>query len=139
MLVPQNHICPRCGRFPAYPTPVCPSCGVRLPVPWPGQNYGPYPSAPFSPIVLVSQPNYTPLIVELLLNFLGIYGAGWLLLGNTTRGLVLLIVSLVLWPVVFLLVIFTLGVGLLCLGPLAIGAIVCNILLLQQAIKRKAC
>ncbi len=73
------------------------------------------------------------------INFLGIYGAGWLLLGNTTRGLVLLIVSLVLWPVVFLLVIFTLGVGLLCLGPLAIGAIVCNILLLQQAIKRKAC
>jgi hypothetical protein len=33
---------------------------------------------------------------------------------------------------------FTFGLGLLCLGPLAVSAIIINIVLLNQALKRKA-
>lgn len=139
MLVPQQYqqLCQRCGRLPAYPTALCPSCGTPLALPWPNQRFsGPYPSAPFPPDVLLSPPGYAPLMVELLLNCVGIYGVGWLMLGNSAGGMTLLVCSIVLWPLILLLSIFTLGLGLLCFGPLAIGAIVCNGVLLQKAITR---
>ncbi len=140
MLIPQQQLCPRCGRLPAYLTSVCPSCGMQLALPWPGQSSGPNPWGAYPPFVMVPQPpNYTPLIVELLLNFIGIYGVGWLILGNLTGGLVLLVASLLLWPVVALLAIFTLGLGVICLGPVAIVMMVINLVLLGQAIKRRAC
>jgi hypothetical protein len=77
-------------------------------------------------------------MLEIPLNVLGIYGVGWLMLGNITAGLTLLLGSLVLWPVVVLLSIFTMGLGLACLGPLALGAMIANLLLLQRAIQRDA-
>ncbi len=136
MLVPQTQLCQRCGRLPAFVTSVCPSCGAGLPLPWPCQISG----SSFPPVVgIPPQPHYQPLLVEVLLNFIGIYGVGWLMIGNIAGGLVLLIGSLLLWPVVALLSIFTLGLFLLCLGPVAIVAVICNVLLLQQAIKRKTC
>jgi hypothetical protein len=142
-LVPQNphhqQVCPRCGRLPAYLASTCPSCGMQLVLPWPDQNSGPYPWTLYPPFTIPQPPNYTPLIVEMLLNFIGIYGVGWLMAGNLAGGAVLLIVSLMLWPVVALVGIFTMGLGLLCLGPLAIVAMVINLVVLQQAIKCKAC
>lgn len=140
MLVPQQQLCQRCGRLPAYPTAACPSCGKPLALPWPGQSYGPNPWGAYPPFVVVPQPpNHTPLLVEMLLNLIGLYGVGWLMLGKKAGGLVLLVVSLVLWPIVALVGIFTMGLGLLCLGPLAIVAMVVNLVVLKQAIKRNAC
>src|SRR5947209_1463564 len=56
----------------------------------------------------------TPVLVEVLLNvFLGIYGVGWLMAGESTTGIVLLICSFVLyWPILIALAVFTLGLGL---------------------------
>ncbi len=83
--------------------------------------------------------NSAALIVEILLNiFTGIYGVGWLMAGETTTGIILLICSLVLyWPVLVVGTIFTLGLGLFCLIPLTIGAIILNAILLNNTIKRK--
>lgn len=141
MLVPHHHqqVCQSCGRPLASLTPTCPSCGMPLVRPWPGQSSGFNPWVPYPPFVIPQPPNYTPLLIEVLLNFIGIFGVGWLIAGNQTGGVVLLIVSLVLWPVIALVGIFTMGLGLLCVGPLAVVAMVVNLVLLQQAIQRKAC
>ncbi|HEU5380004.1 MAG TPA: hypothetical protein VFV38_31665 [Ktedonobacteraceae bacterium] len=142
MLVPQHpnqwQLCPRCGRLPAYLTISCPSCGMPLALPWLGEGSGFNPQGQYPPLVVPQPPNYTPLLIEMLLNFLGIYGVGWLMFGQIAGGSSILVVSLLLWPVVALVGIFTMGLGLICLGPLAIGAMILNLVLLQQAIKRKA-
>ncbi len=84
--------------------------------------------------------NNTPVIVEVLLSlFLGIYGVGWLMAGETTTGIILLICSILLyWPILIIGIIFTFGLGLFCLGPLAIGAIILNAVLLNNKLKQKA-
>ncbi len=84
--------------------------------------------------------NNTPVIVEVLLSlFLGIYGVGWLMAGETTVGVILLICSILLyWPILIIGIIFTFGLGLFCLGPLAIGAIILNAVLLNNKLKQKA-
>lgn len=79
------------------------------------------------------------LVVEIVASLFGIYGIGWLMAGETTPGIVLLIGSIVLyWPIFILGTIFTLGIGLLCLGPLAIAAIITNAILLNNVLNRKA-
>ena len=81
----------------------------------------------------------TPVIVEVLLNiFLGIYGVGWLMSGNTTVGVILLICTFVDWFIVGILFVFTLGLGMFCWGPLLIAAIIVNAILLNNSLKRKA-
>jgi len=84
--------------------------------------------------------NSGALIAEILLSvFVGIYGVGWLMAGETTTGIILLICSFVVyWPIMILGTIFTFGIGLLCLGPLAIGAIIVNAILLNNLLNRKA-
>jgi hypothetical protein len=93
---------------------------------------------PVAPVA--TSTNTAAIVVEVLLNlFLGIYGVGWLMAGETTTGVILLICSIVLyWPIMIVGIIFTLGFGLICLGPLAIGAVILNAILLNNAIKRKA-
>ncbi len=121
----------------------------------PQQNYGyapqqafmppqPYPP-PYPPGVNVTvvnnaNKNTTPVLVEVLLSlFLGIYGVGWLMAGETTTGIVLLICSFVIyWPFVILLIVFTLGLGLFCVVPLGIGAVILNAVLLNSTLNRKA-
>jgi hypothetical protein len=66
------------------------------------------------------------------------YGVGWLMLGNVAGGLTLLLGSLILWPAVVLLSIFTMGLGFVCLGSLALGAMIGNMLVLQRAIRLDA-
>lgn len=128
----QQQVCGRCGCLPAFPTAVCPVCGTPLAPPRPGQRPEPLllPGVPCAP---VPRPDSAPLTVELVLNVLGIYGVGWLMLGKTPIGLPLLIGSLVLWPVVATMTIMTMGLGLLCIALPAIGAIVFNLLLLRRA------
>ena len=139
MLLPQHHIqqmCQQCGRLPAYVTAFCPSCGTRLALPWPCQSSGPTTPAFSLPVAPPSQsPSVLPLIVETSLNMVGIYGVGWLILGKITGGLTWLLGSLILWSVVVLLSIFTMGLGLVCLCPFALAAMIGNLLLLQKAIK----
>jgi hypothetical protein len=93
--------------------------------------------APMVPVASSSNSGAT--VVEVLLTiFLGIYGIGWLMAGETTTGIILLICSFLLyWPIMILGTIFTLGIGLACLVPLAIGAIILNAILLSNTIKRK--
>ncbi len=90
-------------------------------------------------VVTTSSSSNSAVLVEVLLSiFLGIYGVGWLMSGESTVGIVLLICSFVVyWPVLIIGTIVTLGLGLFCLGPLAIGAIIFNAIMLNNAIKRK--
>lgn len=114
----------------------------------PQQNYGyapqlyPPPYAPGVNVTVVNNANKsnTPVLVEVLLSlFLGIYGFGWLMAGETTTGIVLLICSFVIfWPIVFLSVVFTLGLGLFCVIPLEIGAVILNAVLLNSTLNRNA-
>src|SRR5713101_8144211 len=118
-----------------------------------GQGYGPQPHAvpPYQyapgPVnVFVNNPpvgntDNGPLIVEVLLSvFLGIYGVGWLMAGETTVGVILLICSFVVYlPTLILGTIFTLGIGLFCLVPLAIGAVVLNAVLLNNSLMIPSC
>lgn len=79
------------------------------------------------------------LAAEIILSLLGIYGVGWLIGGETTVGIVLLICSIFLyWPIMFFGTILTLGLGLFFLGPLMIAFIIINAVLLNNALKRKA-
>jgi hypothetical protein len=55
-------------------------------------------------------------IVEAILAFFGIYGVGWLMAGETTTGVILLLTGLV-WDAVFVAAAFTV-VGLCCVVPL---------------------
>ena len=79
------------------------------------------------------------LIAEILLSLFGIFGVGWLIGGETTIGIILLVCSFfIYWPIMILGTLFTFGLGLICLGPLAIGSIILNALLLNNRLKRKA-
>jgi hypothetical protein len=108
-------------------------------------GYGPqfYP-APYAPGVNVTVVNNThksntPVLVEVLLSlFLGTYGVGWLMAGETTIGITLLICSFVIfWPLVILSIVLTLGLGLFCVVPLEIGAVILNAVLLNSTLNRK--
>lgn len=79
------------------------------------------------------------LIAEIIFSLLGIFGIGWLIGGETTAGILLLIGSFFLyWPIMFFGTILTFGLGLIFLGPLMIAAIIINAILLNNALKRKA-
>ena len=82
----------------------------------------------------------TPVLVEVLLNvFLGIYGVGWLMAGESTTGIILLICSFVLyWPILIAIIVFTFGLGFFCDAPIWIGAVILNAFLLNSALNRKA-
>jgi hypothetical protein len=114
----------------------------------PQQQYMPPPQAGYMPpqqpggvnVTVVNtgapQQSKTGLIVEIILSIFGIYGVGWLISGQTTVGIVLLICSFVVYyPAVVLLGIFTLG---LCDIPLVLGAIIFNAVMLNNALNRKA-
>lgn len=111
-----------------------------------GQSYAPPRFQPGSINVNVYN-NYTPptqknngaLIAEIILSLFGIFGVGWLISGETTIGVLLLVGSLVLYiPIAILGIVFTLGFGIVCIGPLSIAAIIINAILLNNALNRKA-
>ena len=78
------------------------------------------------------------LAIEFILSLLGIFGIGWLLVGETLVGFLLLACSiLIYWPIMILGTLVTLGFGLMCLGPLAVTCVICNALLLNLCLKRK--
>lgn len=87
-----------------------------------------------------SNTNSGALLAEIFLSLFGVYGIGWIIAGETTTGIVLLICSFVLiWPLALMIAVFTLGFGIVfCDLPLAIGFIVLNAILLNNVINRKA-
>ncbi len=86
----------------------------------------------------LSNKNNGALIAEIILSLFSIYGVGWLMAGETTVGVVLLICSGVYWLFAIVFAIVTLGIGLACLAPLSIAAIIINAILLNNALNRKA-
>lgn len=110
-----------------------------------GQSYAPPGFQPGGINVNVYS-SYTPpqknngaLIAEIILSLFGIYGVGWLIAGETTIGVLLLIGSIVLYlPIAILGIVFTLGFGIVCVGPVSIALIIINALLLNNALNRKA-
>jgi hypothetical protein len=102
-------------------------------------TYSPGIVNPYMKRATFSNKNDGALVAEIILSLFGLFGIGWLLAGETTVGIVLLICSIVIyWPVMILGTIFTFGIGLLCLGPIAIAAIIANIILLNNILNRKA-
>ena len=97
--------------------------------------------APFN-VTEFNMNNKTPLIVELLLSiFLGIFGVGWLIAGEVTIGVILLLCSLFIYLPLLIISIFiaffTFGLSLFCTAPMVIGAIALNAILLNNRLKRK--
>jgi hypothetical protein len=84
--------------------------------------------------------NNGALFAEIFLSLFGVYGVGWIIAGETTIGVVLLVCSFLLfWPLAITIAIFTFGFGVFfCDLPLAVGGIVLNAVLLNNAINRKA-
>ena len=143
-ILPDNAlVCPNCGAATSasQPRPQLPSYTPPQQAFMPPQPYPPpYPPGVNVTVVNNANKNTTPVLVEVLLSlFLGIYGVGWLMAGETTTGIVLLICSFVIyWPFVILLIVFTLGLGLFCVVPLGIGAVILNAVLLNSRLNRKA-
>ena len=127
--------------YKAVPSPVQRSGYAPFPPQVPG--YAPASYAPSYQQVNVTVVQNTgsdgPLVAEIVLSLFGIFGVGWILGGETTIGIILLLCSIfVYWPIMILGAVFTLGLGLICLGPLAISAIILNALLCSRALKRRA-
>ncbi len=114
-----------------------------MPLPQQIPGYAPVSFAPLYPQVNVTMIQSTtsdaPLITEIILSLFGLFGIGWILGGETTTGVILLLCSIfIYWPIMILGTVFTFGLGLICLGPLAIGAIILNALLCNRVLKRRA-
>ena len=105
----------------------------------PYQGLPPFYNAKSSAAYTMTKKNGNALVVEIILSLFGIFGVGWLMAGETTVGIILLVCSIfIYWPLVFLGTLLTFGLGLLCLGPLGISAIIINIVLLNNVLKKKA-
>ncbi len=127
--------------YSAVPPPIQQDAYVPFPQQTPG--YAPTSYASHYPQVNITVVQHTgseaPLIVEIVLSLFGVFGVGWLLGGETTTGIILLLCSIfIYWPVMILGTLFTLGIGLVCLGPLAIGVIIINALVCNRVLKRRA-
>jgi hypothetical protein len=105
----------------------------------PAYDQDPYKSYPPSASAfMVTNKNDAALVTEILLSLIGIFGVGWIMAGETTIGIILLVMSIfIYWPIMILGTIFTFGLGLICLGPIAIAAIILNFVLLNSVLNRK--
>lgn len=125
--------------YPQRPRPQQPPpAQQQLPYGYAQPIYNNYTIYNVAPTVATSKKDGA-LIAEILCSLFGVFGVGWLIGGETTTGVLLLIGSFVLyWPIIFGGTLITFGLGLICLGPLAIGLIILNALLLNNKLKRKA-
>jgi len=125
------------GYAPGYPPsqllggyPPPPGYGQPgYPPPGPGYGYAP------QPVVVMMPPRRadgTAVAIEAILAFFGIYGIGWLMAGETTTGILLLVGSFVWWGVAIVLTAATFGAGLICLAPLNIIFLILSAVLLAN-------
>ncbi|MBX5455914.1 MAG: hypothetical protein IRZ31_03355 [Thermogemmatispora sp.] len=162
-------ICPVCGSLTTASGDYTPAGGPETPGStgepfsyystsgWPGSSPGsradPWPQqaslspTPYSPpqqvnvMVVQPQKEVAPLIVELLLSLLlNIYGIGWLMVGETLPGVLLLVGSIVvLWPLLLVSLIFwpvCCGFKLLLIVGLVINSVLLNNYLDRLAARR---
>ena len=106
-------------------------------------GYAPNAYVPMYPqgnvTIIQNSGNDASIVAEIILSLFGLFGVGWLIGGETTVGIILLVCSVfIYWPIMILGTLFTFGLGLICLGPLAIGAIIINAILCNNALKRRA-
>jgi hypothetical protein len=80
--------------------------------------------------------NTTPVIVEAILAFLGIYGVGWMIAGETTIGIVLLIAGFV-WDAIFVVAAVTV-IGLCCVVPLQLIFVALSAFQLNNRLRMRA-
>ena len=72
------------------------------------------------------------IIAEVILDLFGIYGVGWLIAGETTTGVLLLVGSFIWWPIAIIASIFTVGIGLICVIPLNFVFLLLSVIFLSQ-------
>jgi len=125
-----------------YAGPTQPSAANQPGYGPPGRGaYGPYgpPPEPGYPIVPgLAQPrqkSFTPVLIEILLAIFGIYGVGWLMIGETTTGLLLLLGGLAWSTFVVGGSVATAFTGACCLVPLHVLFIALSATLLSNRIK----
>ena len=124
---PQGYVPPAPGSVPLLP-----------PTP---NYYGGYPQ-PGVPMVVTVRPENpsrtAAIIAEVILDLFGIFGVGWLIAGETTVGIILLVASFVWWPIAVLGTIFTAGLGVLCIVPLNIIFLLVSVIMLAQRTAARA-
>jgi hypothetical protein len=102
-------------------------------------NYGGY-AQPGPPPGMLMVPKTQPdqstrtaaIVVEVILDLFGIYGVGWLIAGETTTGILLLVGSFIWWAIAGIGIFFTAGFGLICIFPLNIVFLLLSVILLSQ-------
>jgi hypothetical protein len=72
------------------------------------------------------------IITEVILDLFGIYGVGWLIAGETTVGILLLVGSFIWWPIAVVITFLTAGIGLICFFPLWVVFLLLSVILLSQ-------
>ena len=146
-VVPQQDDLSNFGGPPLYQMGYrsVPSTGPSngyVPLPQQVPGYAPTSYAPVYPqgniTVVQNTGNDASVIAEIVLSLFGVFGVGWMMGGETTAGIILLLCSIfIYWPIMILGIVFTFGLGLICLIPLAIGAIIINALVCSRVLKRK--
>jgi hypothetical protein len=110
---------------------------------------GPAPALPLAPVYPTYYGGYhlgrpehpsrtAAIIVETILDLFGIFGVGWLIAGETTTGIILLVASCLWWSVAVLITIFTVGIGLICILPLDLIFLLLSVILLAQRTAARA-
>jgi hypothetical protein len=130
--------CKRCGAEIQPGTRYCPQCGLATES---HQTYDqPYRASYYATqTAAISNNNSNALLLEVILSLFGLFGIGWLVAGETTSGIILLVCSIVIyWPLMIFGTLLTFGFGLVCLGPLAIAAIIVNALVFNSILHRKS-
>lgn len=129
------------GAFAPPPLAYMPSPPGPAPILPPVPNYyGGY--QPGVPMIVPGRPEHpsrtAAIIAEVILDLFGIYGVGWLIAGETTTGIILLIASFFWWSVAVLITIFTVGVGVICILPLNLIFLLLSVILLAQRTAARA-
>jgi hypothetical protein len=119
--------------LPEAPPAYAPSPQPPAPV---GYAAPPQPVASAAVAPQASAPNTTPVIVEAILAFFGIYGVGWLMSGETTIGVALLIAGFV-WDAIFVAAAFTV-LGLCCVVPLQLIFVALSAFQLNNRLRMRA-
>lgn len=83
----------------------------------------------------VRRPSFAPVIVEFLLNLIGIFGVGWLMAGHRFVGILLLVFSLAWIATAAVVLTATFGFGLLCLGPMDFILLLLSTLFLLASVR----
>jgi hypothetical protein len=120
---------------PAYTPAPPPAASPQPPAP---TGYVPAPQLAASAYVAPqARPrDTTPVIVEAILAFFGFYGIGWLISGETTIGVALLIAGFV-WDAIFVAAAFSV-IGLCCVVPLQLIFVALSAFQLNTRLRMRA-